>query len=353
MKKLLSFIFVLCFMLPFVSIAPKADTSDFTEQVLYYTNIEREKYGLQPLKADSVLQSAAQGRAVEITTTFSHTRPNGQDCFSIIDWKSEGFRAVAENIACGQQTPQEVVNGWMNSAGHRANILNANYTHLGVGYVYKSSDTYGHYWSQFFGQSTSANRGGNSYPAITTTKPVVTTIAQVTKPVVTTKAQVTKPTVTTKAQVTYPVVTTEKTVTVKETVTTKSTVFSQENILNSLLEKYLPSIKNYTPNMVTSDCENGNCDTQNCETGNCNTSEVINSIFGQYMPKNNTNCSTGNSYNSNSNCNNGVNNAVNSLLENYLAVNNSNCNTVSIPSFQNTNLADSISGLKSLLGNIR
>jgi hypothetical protein len=244
MKKIVSFVMVFFVMLSTVTFMPKAaENEDFIAEVLALTNAERAAYGLQPLKADPVLQEAAMGRANEITSYFSHTRPNGQSCFTIIDWKSEGFTAVAENIGCGQQTPEEIVEGWMNSAGHRANILNASYTHLGVGYVYKSGDTYRHYWSQFFGKSNSNRNTVTTQPVVTqkkvtTTQPVITRKPVVTQEKVTTTQPVQQKTVTTQEKVTttQPVIT-RKPVTTQEKITTtqpvqQKTVTTQKTVTN-------------------------------------------------------------------------------------------------------------------------
>ena len=121
--------------------------NSFEMQVLNLCNAERAKYGLAPLSWDAAnLAPGAAIRAQEITVYFSHTRPDGSRCFTAIT--NPGW--VGENIAAGQRTPEEVVNTWMNSSGHRANILNANFRKLGVGYVYVPGSMYGHYWVQMF-----------------------------------------------------------------------------------------------------------------------------------------------------------------------------------------------------------
>ena len=76
---------------------------------------------------------------------FSHTSPTYGTPFQMIKAFGLSFRTAGENIARGYSTPQAVVNGWMNSSGHRANILNASYTQIGVGYVAQ-----GNYWTQMF-----------------------------------------------------------------------------------------------------------------------------------------------------------------------------------------------------------
>lgn len=115
-------------------------------QVFSLVNAERAKYGLSPLTYDSTLQGAADIRAVEIKSLFSHTRPNGLSCFTVLDEVGYSYRKAGENIAYGQRTAEEVMTAWMNSEGHRANIL-GDYDYIGIG-VYESGGVI--YWSQFF-----------------------------------------------------------------------------------------------------------------------------------------------------------------------------------------------------------
>lgn len=116
-------------------------------QVLSLVNSERAKYGLSALTYDSTLAKAADIRAVEIKSLFSHTRPDGSSCFTVLDEVGYSYRTAGENIAYGQQSAQEVMTAWMNSEGHRANIL-GDYTYIGIG-VYENGGTI--YWSQMFG----------------------------------------------------------------------------------------------------------------------------------------------------------------------------------------------------------
>lgn len=111
-------------------------------------NIERANNGLPALSAgNSTLTAAAQKRATEIVQSFSHTRPDGRSTFTVLADYGISYRAAGENIAYGQSTPAEVVEGWMNSSGHRANILNSAYTQIGVG-CYSSGGRL--YWTQLF-----------------------------------------------------------------------------------------------------------------------------------------------------------------------------------------------------------
>lgn len=120
----------------------------YVEQVVNLVNQERTNRGLTPLTLDNSIKSAAQVRAKEIEISFAHTRPNGSSFSTVLSEQGVSFRGAGENIAYGQRSPEEVMQGWMNSSGHRANILNANYTKIGVGYYQNSRGV--NYWSQLF-----------------------------------------------------------------------------------------------------------------------------------------------------------------------------------------------------------
>lgn len=87
-------------------------------------------------------------RAHELRDKFSHTRPDGSDFSSILKAAGITYRSVGENIAYGQNSPEAVMKGWMNSEGHRANILNRDFTSIGVGHYKDASGT--DYWTQLF-----------------------------------------------------------------------------------------------------------------------------------------------------------------------------------------------------------
>ena len=120
---------------------------DFASQVAALVNAERAKYGLSALTVDTKVQQAALVRAKETAQSFSHTRPNGSSFSTVLTEAGVSYRTAGENIAYGQTTPQQVMNAWMNSSGHRANILNANYTTIGVGYTVINGTAY---WAQLF-----------------------------------------------------------------------------------------------------------------------------------------------------------------------------------------------------------
>ncbi|MBR2109342.1 MAG: hypothetical protein IJ932_05290 [Ruminococcus sp.] len=129
----------------------KTDASQFNEtyeaEVIKLVNAERAKQGLSALSKNDGAVNAARVRAKEIVSSFSHTRPDGRSCFTAASDLGVTYRTAGENIAYGYSTPAQVVNGWMNSEGHRKNILSKSFNKIGVG-CYSSSGVL--YWSQFF-----------------------------------------------------------------------------------------------------------------------------------------------------------------------------------------------------------
>jgi uncharacterized YkwD family protein/spore coat assembly protein SafA len=133
-----------------VNIPDLSGTKTIENQVISLTNQERAKNGLKPLTANWQLSRVARYKAMDMRDNnyFSHTSPTYGDPFTMIKHFGISFTAAGENIAAGQATPQEVVQAWMNSPGHRANILNSTYTDIGVGYAAGGSEHY--YWVQQF-----------------------------------------------------------------------------------------------------------------------------------------------------------------------------------------------------------
>ncbi len=121
--------------------------SAYAQEVLNLVNKERSANGLSPLSFDTNVQKAADTRAEEIKKSFSHTRPDGKAFSTALTESGANFSGAGENIAIGQKTPEEVVSAWMNSSGHRANILNSKYKYIGVGCVKSGS---GYAWTQLF-----------------------------------------------------------------------------------------------------------------------------------------------------------------------------------------------------------
>ena len=120
---------------------------DYASQVAALVNAVRAQHGLAALTVDARVQRAAQVRAAETVQSFSHTRPNGSSFSTALTEAGVTYRTAGENIAYGQSTPQAVVDAWMNSSGHRANILSSSYTTIGVGYTVVNGTAY---WAQLF-----------------------------------------------------------------------------------------------------------------------------------------------------------------------------------------------------------
>lgn len=128
---------------------PSTDQNrSYAQQVIDLVNDERSKAGLSAVTEATDVSAAAAIRAQEITSNFSHTRPDGTYYNTVLDQSGISYWGSGENIAYGQRTPAEVMNGWMNSQGHRANILNASYTKIGVAYYQNSNGVT--YWVQLF-----------------------------------------------------------------------------------------------------------------------------------------------------------------------------------------------------------
>lgn len=128
---------------------PQTDTtvSSYEAEVIRLVNEIRVQNGLSTLKTNWELSRVARYKSQDMVDKhyFSHTSPTYGTPFEMIRAFGLTYRAAGENIAYGQSTPQAVVTAWMNSSGHRANILNSAYTQIGVGYVAN-----GHYWTQMF-----------------------------------------------------------------------------------------------------------------------------------------------------------------------------------------------------------
>ncbi len=128
---------------------PKVNSTviEYENEVVRLVNEIRVKNGLNPLTADWELSRVARYKSQDMKDNnyFSHTSPVYGSPFNMIKNFGISYKSAAENIAKGQRTPQAVVNAWMNSSGHRANILNSSYKKIGVGYVAN-----GNYWTQMF-----------------------------------------------------------------------------------------------------------------------------------------------------------------------------------------------------------
>lgn len=124
------------------------DASASKAQILSGVNQQRGANGLGGLSEDGALDSIADTRAKELVQSFSHTRPQGGDASS--DVFATGATAFGENIAAGQSDGNDAMNSWMNSSGHRANILSSDFTKIGIGVYYDPNSTWKTYYVQVF-----------------------------------------------------------------------------------------------------------------------------------------------------------------------------------------------------------
>ncbi|WP_338471017.1 CAP domain-containing protein [Niallia sp. XMNu-256] len=132
---------------PAATTPASSSVSAFEQKVVELTNQERAKNGLPALKLDVELSKVARDKSRDMQTKnyFSHTSPTYGSPFDMMKAYGISYNTAGENIAMGQRSPEEVVNAWMNSQGHRENIMNAKFTHIGVGHVEE-----GNYWTQMF-----------------------------------------------------------------------------------------------------------------------------------------------------------------------------------------------------------
>lgn len=136
--------------------SPQPNLDSSILRVVELTNIERSKVGLPPLKFNPVLAGAAQKHSVDMALNdfFGHTSSDGSGVGDRIEAEGYNWSFCAENVYAGGATPEAAVTGWMNSSGHRQNILNPNAQEIGVGYYFLADDrgnvNYKHYWTQVF-----------------------------------------------------------------------------------------------------------------------------------------------------------------------------------------------------------
>lgn len=159
MKKWKKFVFglllgtMICFLLPKPVLQTDAaapfDVNEFIDIASANINAMRMENGLEPLQTAPLLQEMCQERADELKRSYTHNRVNGDAWYTILtDYGIDTNCFAGENIAAGYDTPEGVVEGWMNSAGHRKNILNTNYEYFAVGVSYYENDPeyYFYYW---------------------------------------------------------------------------------------------------------------------------------------------------------------------------------------------------------------
>ncbi|TMN22208.1 hypothetical protein FFL34_08755 [Lentibacillus cibarius] len=126
---------------------PQQGIGEYASEVIKLTNRERNKQGLPALKTDKQLSRVARNKSMDMKQKnyFSHKSPTYGSPFDMMKQFDVTFQSAGENIARGQRTPEQVVEGWMNSKAHRNNILNDSFTHIGVGFTKE-----GNYWTQMF-----------------------------------------------------------------------------------------------------------------------------------------------------------------------------------------------------------
>ncbi len=228
------------------------ELAEYAKQVAILVNRERSSYGLQPVKYSPLLSEAANVRSSELRKNFSHTRPNGTSCFTVLKEFDISYFSAAENIAYGQRTPEIVMNAWMNSSGHRANILSKNVEYIGVGVVYSNGI---YYWTQLFASSDSISDAylpdkNNETPdettnkaeiTITTTTTVTTPTTQLTTLIQSTSKATKNITHNTQTSSTKPLTSTSQTTVTNETISKSTT----ETTVTNTPTFTLPDLKDY------------------------------------------------------------------------------------------------------------
>lgn len=118
--------------------------------ILDIVNAERAKAGVAPLKLNDTMNQAAAVRAKELLTKFDHTRPDGSSCFTVLAEFGLSFHTCGENIAAGNSTAQATAQQWIDSPPHYENMLDPDFTEMGIGYAYGANSEYRYYWAQIF-----------------------------------------------------------------------------------------------------------------------------------------------------------------------------------------------------------
>ena len=121
--------------------------TDLINEVYEITNNYRSLVGVPSLTLDSFLMTAADIRAKELSNSFSHTRPNGSSCFTVLSELGISYGTAGENIAAGYSSPQSVMEGWYSSSGHYQNIISSKFKKIGIGVNIINNQ---YYWVQIF-----------------------------------------------------------------------------------------------------------------------------------------------------------------------------------------------------------
>ena len=141
---------IACFSMDAAAVSPIPAATDPEWDVIKLVNRERIADGLEPLSVIQKLQQAADIRAEEITTVFSHTRPDKSEWKTIYTQVDLKGSDAAENIGAGSKTADDAMGLWMDSSGHRSNIMKKETAHIGVGYISSPGSSHGQYWVQLF-----------------------------------------------------------------------------------------------------------------------------------------------------------------------------------------------------------
>ncbi len=191
----------ICFMFPkYHPVSAEGNTLDvetFVEMASVQINEMRIENGISPIPTAPLLQEMCGQRAEELISLYSHSRPNGSPWYTILGEYEIDMNCMAgENIAAGYDTPESVVEGWMNSDGHRKTILNENYDYFAIGVYYKENDPdyYFYYWDLIF--LSSANPFEKEYmPVLSTTVNTTETTVETTTTITETIAEMTTTTI--------------------------------------------------------------------------------------------------------------------------------------------------------------
>ena len=131
---------------------------DYPQKVIELTNQERRKRGLGALRWNEQLFKAAQKHSINMGKYdfAGHVDHRNSPFYERVKAEGYSYKSTAENVAFGQSTPEQAVQCWMDSPGHRENILNPEFNEIGVGHHYEANDggrvRYKHYWTQVFGK---------------------------------------------------------------------------------------------------------------------------------------------------------------------------------------------------------
>lgn len=251
----------------------------YATEVLSLVNDERAAYGLKPLTMTQELTNGAMIRAAETAVSFSHTRPNGEQCFTAFEWKYY----AGENIAAGQRSPKAVVNAWMNSSGHRANILSANFTTIGVGCFEYNGRLY---WAQAFSGGNGSSFSKSDSAAVTVEVSLTAGVGSrvITADETTTAPQITEPSTKTPELTTTPT-TAQQTAQHTTQPTTRQTnqqQTTQRTTAPSTTERTTSRAETTTEKNAQGECTSNTCGQQQENGSNSVLKKIIDGIYNFY-----------------------------------------------------------------------